>query len=101
MRGGRTGPRKGWGEEGKKKKKKYKKIIGEAKNLHSEGIQSFEILKTCEKRKKVRRGGRGWLSEGKWLQPPHIVQKNRIFFFEIFMLGNFTLQTFLVHMEVN
>ena len=44
----------GGGKE--KEKKTYQKMIGEVKNIHSEGIQSFEILKTCEKRKKVRRG---------------------------------------------
>ena len=52
--GGRTGPRKGWGEEGKKRRKTYKKMIGEAKNIDSKEIQSFGILKTCKKRKKVR-----------------------------------------------
>ena len=54
--GGRTGPRKGWGEEGKKKRKTYQKMIGEAKNIHSDEIQLFGILKTCKKRKKSEKG---------------------------------------------
>ena len=53
---GELGQGKDGGRRERKKKKTYQKMIGEVKNIHSEGIQSFEILKTCEKRKKVRRG---------------------------------------------
>ena len=44
---GRSGLRKGWGgEEGKKKRKPYPKMIGEGKKTNLDNIQPFGILET-------------------------------------------------------
>ena len=73
-------------------------MVGEAKKSHLDNFQTFGIPKTCQKRRKVRRGGGGSVRENGCSHAQH---KKSKFFFEIFRMENFTLRIFRVHREVN
>ena len=98
--GGRTGPRKGWGGGGKEKEKDIPKNDGRGEKYpFRENLIVWDPQNLRKKKKSEKVGGGGLVREN-GCSHTHSIKKLK-FFFEIFMLGNFTLRTFPVHMEVN
>ena len=96
---GELGQGKDGGRGERKREKHTKKWLEKRKNLIWITSNPLGSSKPVKKEEKLEGDGGGSVREN-GCSHTHSIKKLK-FFFEIFMLGNFTLRTFPVHMEVN